>query len=162
MVLKPCRRPWVPHTFHGDLDDLKLKFNLRCFFHLWYPARENFERWKICIECFPITFAFPSHCQVVLRTPRASQSSSPASTHLPILKLYQACEGHCNFASSMYSPLLEYRFLSLNKCNTILSCFILFENLWSINIKWSYTLGCPKKTKSLNFVTQLTPVVFIG
>ena len=26
----------------------------------------------------------------------------------------------------------------------------------------TYTLGCPKKNKSLNFGTQLTPLVFIG
>ena len=143
MVWKPCRRPWVPHTFHGNLDDLKLKCNLRCFFHLWYPASWNFERWNICIECFSITFAFPSHCQVVLRTPRASQSSWPASTHLPILQLYQACEGFCNCASSMYSPVLQCGFLSLNKCSTILPWFILFANLWSINIKGSHTYFVP-------------------
>ena len=30
------------------------------------------------------------------------------------------------------------------------------------SLKSASALGCPKKTKSLNFVTQLTPVVFIG
>lgn len=143
MVSKPCRRPGVPRTLHGDLDDLELKINLRCFFHLWYPARENVERWNICIECFLITFAFPSHCQVVLRSPRASQSSSPASTHLPILQLFQACEGYCDCAISMFFPVLQYRFLLLNKCSTNLPWFLLFANLWFINIKGSHTYFVP-------------------
>ena len=36
------------------------------------------------------------------------------------------------------------------------------SNIQCIVYLWLSSLGCPKKTKSLNFVTQLTPVVFIG
>ena len=32
----------------------------------------------------------------------------------------------------------------------------------SLRMEQTYTLGCPKKNKSPNFVSQLTPLVFIG
>ena len=146
MVSEPCRRPGVPHTLHGDLDDLKLKFNLRCFFHFWYPARENFEKMK------HLFWMFSHHLRLSITLPSSSEDpegqpiilacfNTSADTSVRVIVIAQV-EKFEVFPFEI-KPVVQYMFLSLNKCSTILPWFILFANLWLISIKGSHTYFVP-------------------
>ena len=105
-----------------------------------------------------------------------SQSDMIDQKWLKVLKPIKTC---------LWTPLIPQ--FKLIKCHTFPTCVFfrvdhkklksqrkpcapLCSPKMNVFVEWAhrrsqevvYTLGCPKKTKSLNFVSQLTPVVFIG